>query len=335
MTPAKAEPGALPLLARDHERQERQRHDRELLEQHGARQRGGRQGKAAPGDEREGEHQQQQAGGVVLPEPCRAHRDRVADEHCPERQPPAQRPAEHQRCGQQREGRQQDQEAVVVERLRQHPPDRRADHGAGEVGEVLERHLTVAHPLRDRAVARVEALESRLAVVVAVGVVEIAHQLAAQLHLVGRVVREEPGCGRVAEAELEEASTEPRAGSRPTSTRATPQPARIATGRLASRKTANAPHRSAATKVAARAMPTSHSSPAARTSGASGPWGSTSGGRKRQGSEPSSGSVMAISANRTPVRTHPSRSVMPVPSPAAAPLPAARWRPRPRPEPAR
>ena len=47
-------------------------------------------------------------------------------------------------------------------------------------------------------------------------------------------------------------------------------------------------------------MPRSHSSPAARTSGASGPEGSTAPGRKCHGSEPSSGSVIATSANSTP-----------------------------------
>jgi hypothetical protein len=69
---------------------------------------------------------------------------------------------------------------------------------------VLERHLALPHALRDGAVTRVEALEAGLAVVVPVGVVEVEHQLAAQLHLVGRVVREEPRGGRVAQAELEQ-----------------------------------------------------------------------------------------------------------------------------------
>ena len=50
----------------------------------------------------------------------------------------------------------------------------------------------------------------------------------------------------------------------------------------------------------ARAMPTSYSSPAARTRGASGPHGSTAPGRKARGSEPSSGRVIATSASRSP-----------------------------------
>ena len=69
---------------------------------------------------------------------------------------------------------------------------------------MLERHLALAHALRHAAVARVEALEPRLAVVVAVGVVEVEQQLAAQLDLVGRVVGEEPGRGGVAQPELEQ-----------------------------------------------------------------------------------------------------------------------------------
>ena len=51
-------------------------------------------------------------------------------------------------------------------------------------------------------------------------------------------------------------------------------------------------------------MPRSHSSPAARTSGASGPEGSTAPGRKCHGSDPSSGSVIATSANSTPISAH-------------------------------
>ena len=49
-------------------------------------------------------------------------------------------------------------------------------------------------------------------------------------------------------------------------------------------------------------MPTSHSSPAARTSGASTPWGSGAGVRNGHGSEPSSGRVMASRASSVPSR---------------------------------
>ncbi len=62
---------------------------------------------------------------------------------------------------------------------------------------------------------------------------------------------------------------------------------------------ATAPTPSAARKAAARAMPTSHSSPAARTRGARTPCGSTDAGRNGHGSEPSSGSVMAMRPMRT------------------------------------
>ena len=105
-------------------------------------------------------------------------------------------------------------------------------------------------------------------------------------------------------------SVDGAASSSPTaSTSAMPVQRGSAGGRRTSRYTARAPHSSAAPNAAARAMPTSHSSPAARTSGASGPCGSTLGGRNRHGSDPSSGSVIATSTNSTPVSTHASRWV--------------------------
>ncbi len=85
--------------------------------------------------------------------------------------------------------------------------------------------------------------------------------------------------------------------------------------RAASSQTATAPQSSAAMNALARGMPRSYSSPAARTSGASGPSASMLPGRKRQGSEPSSGRLMATSANSTPTSTQapraPSSSLMP------------------------
>jgi len=51
---------------------------------------------------------------------------------------------------------------------------------------------------------RVEALEARVAVVVTVRVVAVADEVARDLDLVRRVVREVPGLGRVAEADLEQ-----------------------------------------------------------------------------------------------------------------------------------
>ena len=69
--------------------------------------------------------------------------------------------------------------------------------------------------------------------------------------------------------------------------------------RLRSATAATPPTSRAARNATARAMPTSHSSPAARTSGARIPWGSVEGGRKGHGSEPSSGSVIAMSPSST------------------------------------
>ncbi len=69
---------------------------------------------------------------------------------------------------------------------------------------MLERHLALAHPLGHAPVAGVEALEPGFAVVVAVRVVEIQQQVPAELDLVGRVVREEPGGSGVAQAELQQ-----------------------------------------------------------------------------------------------------------------------------------
>ena len=139
---------------------------------------------------------------------------------------------------------------------------------------MLERHLALAHPLGDAAVARVEALQARVAVVVPVGVVAVEQQIAALLDLVGRVVGEEPGRGGVAQAELEQRRRAPSAAA-PRRARAPRRPS--AARRAAARSAASRRRRRAAParKQRRAAMPTSHSSPAARTSGASGPCGST------------------------------------------------------------
>ena len=239
-------------------------------------------------------------------------------------------PAEQQRGGEQRQRREQHEQPVVVERLGQQAPGGGAGHGAGEVGEVLERHLALAHALRDAAVAGVEALEPGLAVVVPVRVVEVEQQLAAQLDLVGRVVGEEPGRGGVAQPELEQRGRRGEQHADGEHERDA-GPARQ-TPRARQQQAPAAPHRSAATNAAARAMPTSHSSPGGAHERRERPCGSTLGGRKCQGSEPSSGQrdrhQRRTARRRAP---RPSRWVTPRPPPArggsaASGLPGVRGR---------
>ena len=211
-------------------------------------------------------------------------------------------PAEQERGGKQRERGEQHEQAVVVERLRQEAPDGRAQHGArgSRRSAAAPPRARARAPTRCRRACR-SARGPEWRVVVAVRVVEVEHEVAAQLRLVGRVVREEPRRGRVAEPELEERG---RSGQQEPTTSTSAMPVqRGSAGRgRASSTVAKPPHRSAARKAAARAMPRSHSSPAARTSGASGPCGSTLGGRKCHGSEPSSGSVIATSMSSTALR---------------------------------
>jgi hypothetical protein len=66
---------------------------------------------------------------------------------------------------------------------------------------VLERHLALPHALGDGSVARVEALEARVPVVVTEGVVEVEQQLAAELESLvknqGAVESRRPSWSRV------------------------------------------------------------------------------------------------------------------------------------------
>src|ERR671918_1981515 len=71
---------------------------------------------------RERQQQEEGARGVVLPEPCRADRDRVGGDHgrCNETHGEGSR--EEQHCEARGERREEDQQPVVVEGGRQQPP---------------------------------------------------------------------------------------------------------------------------------------------------------------------------------------------------------------------
>src|SRR5439155_13367579 len=92
--------------------------------------------------------------------------------------------------------------AIAVEGPRQRPPGRCRKRRAGEVREVAEGDLRKAGWLVVRR--RVEALEARALVVVPVRVMAVEDEVARDLDLVRRVVREVPGGGRVAQPDLEE-----------------------------------------------------------------------------------------------------------------------------------
>ena len=196
--------GAAEAPLYEHQREERERHQGELLEQHCARKAGGAPAVAGARDEREREHEQEEARRVVLAEPGRADRDRVADEDGAYAQPPGERGPEGERREEGEDGAEENEEAEVVERSRQPPPGRSGHHGAGEVREVTKRHLAIEHLRRHRAVEGVEALQAVAPVVVPVWVVAVKEQLATELDLVGRVVGEEPGRRGVAQTELEQ-----------------------------------------------------------------------------------------------------------------------------------
>ena len=136
-----------------------------------------------------------------------------------------------------------------------------------------QRDLLLARLLRDRAVERVEALEPRVRVVVAVRVLAVAEEIAGELDLVRRVVREEPRLRSTAVGRPGGRPPERRAGRRRTpSARRRPSAARR--GEAAPRAAASAT-RTPASKPAARSASGSHSRSAPRTSGANGPVGST------------------------------------------------------------
>ena len=110
--------------AQHHHGEERQGDKRELLQEDGARDaRCGRQ-VARPGHEDESQHGEEQGRRVGSPEPRSGHRQRVGGECGAGGEPPVERCVEQQRGAEERERAEQDEQAVVVERLGQEPPSR-------------------------------------------------------------------------------------------------------------------------------------------------------------------------------------------------------------------
>ncbi len=157
---------------------------------------------AAAGEEREREDERQQRGSVGGPEPRSSHKDRVRGQRRTGREAPVQRAREDERRGQERERAEQDEDPVVVQRARERAPGSGGESRAREVGEVVPRSAVERCFL---VVGRgVEALEPRVPVVMAVRVVAVQDQVAGDLDLVGRVVREVPGLARVPQPDLEQ-----------------------------------------------------------------------------------------------------------------------------------
>ena len=128
---------------------------------------------------------------------------------------------------------------------------------------------------------RVEALEPRAPVVMAVRVVAVQDQVACDLDLVRRVVREVPGLARVAQTDLEQGRRDEqhRADDAPSSV----IPAQRGHARRCQVTAAASATRRPARTAVERMIPRSHSRSATRTSGPRIPCGSTEGGRERPG----------------------------------------------------
>ena len=188
-------------LPRD-DAQERHGDDGELLEQDRRAEGDRRPAEPPPRDEPEREHERRERERVGRPEPGRADRQRVHGEHGAEHEPHPGRPGKRPGGGQHGEAREADEEADVVERRGQQPPGRRDGDGARQVGEVAERRVRLGRR-RAAAVARVDALHPGVAVVVAVGVRPVEHEVAREIDLVRRVVVVEPRCRRVAQPRLQ------------------------------------------------------------------------------------------------------------------------------------
>jgi len=199
---ARRAPEALaPASARDqHGGEKRNRHERELLQQDRGREAGCRVDEARSAREPERENEEEEARRIRRAEPRRLHDERVGGERRADRQAHGERPREGERRRDQPERREQDEEAVVVEGCGEQSPARRGDRRTREVGEVVER--LVAGPWA--AVAAVEPLDPRAAVVVAVRGLAVEDEVAGDLDLVRGVVGVEPLLRRVAEPGLEQ-----------------------------------------------------------------------------------------------------------------------------------
>ena len=168
-----------------------------------------------------------------------------------------------------------------------------------------QRDLLLARLLRHAAVERVEALEPRVRVVVAVRVLAVAQQVAGELDLVRRVVREEPRRARLPQARLEHDRRHGEQARR----RRRQGDGRPAGPRGSQRRDDGGQRdehaRPAAPAHARPRCPTRRRrrAPARRT----GPVACTVPGRKLHGSEPSSWTVTSTSAPSAPSSSQTSR----------------------------
>src|SRR5919202_5655063 len=109
-----------------------------------------------------------------------------------QREPPRERSGKDERGTDERERAERDEQAVVVEGLREHTPDGGEQRRAREVGEVVERNRSAGRARTARRALRVPPLESSVRVVTAVRCVSFPDERADELDLVRRVVDEPP-----------------------------------------------------------------------------------------------------------------------------------------------
>jgi len=124
-----------------HDGEEGDGDERELLQRDRGAEARRRPHEAAAGEKCEGEHEREERRRVRRSEPGPAYEERVGGQHGPDREPPVEGAGKEQRGGQESEGREQDEEAIVVEGPGQEPPRGRGQRRPREVREVAERDL--------------------------------------------------------------------------------------------------------------------------------------------------------------------------------------------------
>ena len=159
--------------------------------------------RAPPGQEREGQHHGQHGRRVGRAEPRCANGEGIGRQRGSQREARAERTGKRERHGHGRQGQQRHQDPVVPEGPRDEAPRRGAEGRSGKVGEVTQGDLGLPRGGRDTAVEAVEALEPRVAVVVAVRALTGAHERTGDVDLLGRVVDVEPRRCPLAQARLE------------------------------------------------------------------------------------------------------------------------------------
>ena len=326
--PANHAPAPSHSLAGDHQRQEGHRHHGELLEQHRRGQRGGRGAEVAAGHQREGQHHAEDAGRVVLAEPRRSDRDRVRHQQGADHDPPRQRRLDEHGRAEQPQRAEQHEHAGSRRTARAAPatpPPRSPRPGSRRSGRAPPPRGGCARRRCRRACrsGRGPRRGSR-------GRRGSPRRAPGRRRC--RSGRSSRWCGTTARwtgAGRAGAAWRAASSISATAERQRDRRSRPGTTRLRRATTATAPTRSAARKAAARAMPTSHSSPAARTSGARIPCGSIDGRaegpgvraelgqrdrdqpqqHRAQREQPSRGALAhaAAAARRPPLRSAPPR----------------------------